>query len=552
MAYFADNPNCPSNFLSGAGFQFSLKKLPGVSFYCQSANVPSQNLAVATQATRFNTIPEPGDEVNYDDLTVRFLVDEDLKNYRSIHNWIRYLGHPESDEDWTTYADGDSYQEKQYSDGILFVLDSNFNRKFKIYFKDLFPVSLSGLNFDSTYTDTEYFAVDATFKFTIFDIEEVGATGFFTQADPPTITLSHTVDSNDNVILTWHSQNASNVVIDQGVGEASLFGTDTISAANVASRMSNGTLIYTATATGRGGTATAFTTVTIGTPVTNATIVNIAVIDESSEQSLVGMESKWTSFRTTYPDRNFYLLQPNNCTDYDALMCPPSFMEETDPATVTNVCASSNIIGDANFGHYTSTSQGGIETQLYNNSTKETDFSNINDYGVFIAGLESGCGNMDDMITLFTPGNPARTSALNYVNAGGVLWIKSEWVGGGCANHSNVNTILTLLGTNIRISGESATSGPLHTTTVGSAAGFPETIFHNATGLFINGTPLYTVGTDATKVAWTYEKIGNGAIVCSADVNTYQGPYGPVGNTADPTQFPPPEMYTGLRRLPFL
>ena len=179
MAYFADNPNCPSNFLSGAGFQFSLKKLPGVSFYCQSANVPSQNLAVAMQATRFNTIPEPGDEVNYDDLTVRFLVDEDLKNYRSIHNWIRYLGHPESDQDWTTYADGESYQEKQYSDGILFVLDSNFNRKFKIYFKDLFPVSLSGLNFDSTYTDTEYFAVDATFKFTIFDIEEVGATGFF-------------------------------------------------------------------------------------------------------------------------------------------------------------------------------------------------------------------------------------------------------------------------------------------------------------------------------------------------------------------------------------
>jgi hypothetical protein len=691
MAYFADNPNCPSNFLSGAGFQFSLKKLPGVSFYCQSANVPSQNLAVAMQATRFNTIPEPGDEVNYDDLTVRFLVDEDLKNYRSIHNWIRYLGHPESDQDWTTYADGESYQEKQYSDGILFVLDSNFNRKFKIYFKDLFPVSLSGLNFDSTYTDTEYFAVDATFKFTIFDIEEVGATGFFTQADPPTVSISHTVDSNNNVILTWSSQNASNVIIDQGVGEASLFGTDTILAANVDSRMSNGTLIYTATATGRGGTATAFTTVTIGTPVTNATIVNIAVIDESSEQNLVGMESKWTSFRTTYPDRNFYLLQPNNCTDYDALMCPPNFMEETDPSTITNVCGSttmlwttlqanntgshrgytnnswstfmntyaysrvpqsgllssqpdpygvktdsyvvnfpqtgtyqinaaadnsgtvtidgttftaagfsdtnvavgtisltagdhtitltqqnqststdtfsgnpvglavtitynssgSNIIGDANFGHYTSTSQGRVETQPYNSSTQETDFSNINSYGVFIAGLETGCGDLSDMITLFTPGNAARTSVLNYINAGGVFWFKSEWVGGGCANHANVNTILTLLGTNIRINGESATSGQLEATTVAISAGFPETIFHNATGLFDNGTPLYQVA-GTTSAAWAYEKIGNGAIVCSSDVNTYQGGFGPANNLITPTKFPPDEMYTGLRRLPFI
>ena len=552
MAYFADNPNCPSNFLSGAGFQFSLKKLPGVSFYCQSANVPSQNLAVAMQATRFNTIPEPGDEVNYDDLTVRFLVDEDLKNYRSIHNWIRYLGHPESDKDWTTYADGDSYQEKQYSDGILFVLDSNFNRKFKIYFKDLFPVSLSGLNFDSTYTDTEYFAVDATFKFTIFDIEEVGATGFFTQVDPPTVSLSHTLDSNNNVVLTWNSQNASYVIIDQGVGEASVFGSDTIPNSTVTQKMSNGTLIYTITATGRGGTATAFTTVNIGTPVTNATIVNIAVIDESDSQSLSGMESKWTSFRTTYPDRNFYLLQPNNCTDYDALRCPPSFMEETDPTTITNVCASSNTItGDANYGHYTSTSQRTVETPAYNNSTAETDFSNINSYGVFIAGLETACGDLSDLITLFTPGNAARTSVLNYINAGGIFWFKSEWVGGGCANHANVNTILTLLGTSIRINGESATGGQLEVTTAGTTAGLPETLFHNATGLFDHGTPLYQVA-GTTNAAWAFEKIGSGAIVCTADVNTYQGGFGPANNLTTPTLIPPVELYSGLRRLPFI
>ena len=110
---------------------------------------------------------------NLGKLSIRFLVDEKLVNYKSIHNWIRYLGHPEGEKDWTDYSDGDSYQEKQYSDGQIFVLDSNFNRKFEIYFKDLFPVSLGGLNFDATYTDTEYFAVDATFKYTIYDIKDV-------------------------------------------------------------------------------------------------------------------------------------------------------------------------------------------------------------------------------------------------------------------------------------------------------------------------------------------------------------------------------------------
>lgn len=334
MAYFADNPNCPSNFLSGIGFQFSLKKLPGVSFYCQSANVPSQNLAVATQATRFNTLPEPGDEVNYDDLTIRFLVDENLTNYRSIHNWIRYLGHPESASDWNTYGDGDSYEEKQYSDGVLFILDSNFNKKFRIYFKDLFPVSLSGLNFDSGYTDTEYFAVDATFKFSIFEIEEVGATGFFTQTqyEKPTINLSHILDSS-NLALTWSSTNADYVIINQGVGEVAVSGTDNISRSVVESKSTNGYLTYTATAYGKGGTATASTVVGTGNPVSSDNIVCIAVIDENDSSNVATMESRWSQFRTNWPDRKFYLLQPIGGSWGNQLNVPIDFLETTDPST---------------------------------------------------------------------------------------------------------------------------------------------------------------------------------------------------------------------------
>ena len=119
-------------------------------------------------------LPEPGDELNYDDLSIRFLVDEDLKNYMSIHNWMRYLGAPESEKDWTTFKDGTSYNEKQFSDGSIWILDSNFKKQFEIAFDDLFPVSLGSLNFDASYTDTEYFSIDATFKYSIYDIVKVG------------------------------------------------------------------------------------------------------------------------------------------------------------------------------------------------------------------------------------------------------------------------------------------------------------------------------------------------------------------------------------------
>ena len=173
MAYFEDTDNAPSKFLSGVGFQLSLKKLPGVSYYCQSATVPSLNLAVADQPTMYRRLPEPGDEINYDDLSIRFLVDEDMTNYISIHNWMRYLGYPESNKDWTTFKDGETYAEKQYSDGSLFILDSNFVKRFEVRFQDLFPVSLGGLQLDASYTDTEYFTIDATFKYSIYDIVSV-------------------------------------------------------------------------------------------------------------------------------------------------------------------------------------------------------------------------------------------------------------------------------------------------------------------------------------------------------------------------------------------
>ena len=70
MAYFEGTDNAPSKFLSGVGFQLSVNKLPGVSYYCQSATVPSINLAVAEQPTMYRRLPEPGDEVNYDDLSL--------------------------------------------------------------------------------------------------------------------------------------------------------------------------------------------------------------------------------------------------------------------------------------------------------------------------------------------------------------------------------------------------------------------------------------------------------------------------------------------------
>ena len=166
------------NFLAPVGFRFNLKRSPGTAFFCNQANIPDLNLGVTEQPTYLRQIPTPGDMIDFGDLNIRFLVDEDLTNFMEIQNWIRGLGFPESIQEFRdletsgTVPRRDYVQSGQdiYSDGTLQILSSNFNAKFNVNFKDLFPVSLTTLTFDATDTDIEYFTADATFKYTSYNL----------------------------------------------------------------------------------------------------------------------------------------------------------------------------------------------------------------------------------------------------------------------------------------------------------------------------------------------------------------------------------------------
>ena len=138
------------------------------------------DLGVATQPTYLRDIPTPGDKIEFGDLSIRFLVDEDLVNYMELQKWIRGLGFPDSLKDFADlekeavikprFANrGDNI----YSDGTLQILSSNLVAKFNVNFKDLFPVSLSTITFDATDTDVEYFTAEATFKYTIYDLTDL-------------------------------------------------------------------------------------------------------------------------------------------------------------------------------------------------------------------------------------------------------------------------------------------------------------------------------------------------------------------------------------------
>ena len=161
------------NFLAPVGFKFALSKYPKVSFFSNTARIPDISLGTAVESTYLKDIDIPGEKLSYGELNVRFLVDEDLKNYMAVHNWLTGLGFPDSAQQFinqTTDEDGQRDLREQYSDGALHILNSNFKDVAIVKFKDLFPIYLTSLEFDATESDISYFTADVTFKYTIYDI----------------------------------------------------------------------------------------------------------------------------------------------------------------------------------------------------------------------------------------------------------------------------------------------------------------------------------------------------------------------------------------------
>ena len=161
------------NFLSGIAFKFNLGKYPKVDFFSNSAKIPEIILELAQQASYLKNIDVPGERLTYGDLNLRFLVDENMENYMAVYTWLTGLGFPETPSQFKTLTTDSANQrdmKEAFSDGTLMILNSNLREVAKVKFLDLFPTSLSSLDFDATTADLQYFTAEVSFKYTVYNL----------------------------------------------------------------------------------------------------------------------------------------------------------------------------------------------------------------------------------------------------------------------------------------------------------------------------------------------------------------------------------------------
>ena len=149
--------NQPKNInpLADVQFKFDVAALPNTSFFIQTVNLPGITLEAAMVATpQLQNLSRHTGIITYEALDVTFMIDEYLKNWQEIHEWI--------------VGDVD-----KYTSAVLTILSSSMNPTMEIHFKDIFPTSLSAIPFDSTTTDPVYQTATVAFNYTEYIIKNL-------------------------------------------------------------------------------------------------------------------------------------------------------------------------------------------------------------------------------------------------------------------------------------------------------------------------------------------------------------------------------------------
>jgi hypothetical protein len=168
-----------TNFLQQTKYTLTFPRLNNVTYFMQELNMPGLSINELPRNTPFIDLYVPGNKLSYDTFKVTFIIDEELRAYQDVHDWIRGVTDAKNFDEYTRLgrlaekATGMLPKQPQYADGIATIYSALNNPKIRLHFKNMFPTSISAINFTTTDTEVITLTADVTFRFDYFDIERL-------------------------------------------------------------------------------------------------------------------------------------------------------------------------------------------------------------------------------------------------------------------------------------------------------------------------------------------------------------------------------------------
>jgi hypothetical protein len=161
-----------NNRLNTDKFKLVFREVQNTELLGTAVSLPSVSGIGIEVPNPHNKLFVQGKKLNYGDFTIRFQVDEDLKNYKEILAWMMGIYAPQSYQQFADFMESSQFARISKSDrrvgfdASLFTLKNSMNVNFEINFIHLFPTALGGLQFETT--NSEMVTAEATFQYDYF------------------------------------------------------------------------------------------------------------------------------------------------------------------------------------------------------------------------------------------------------------------------------------------------------------------------------------------------------------------------------------------------
>ena len=196
---FNTNPREPTtvDYAQSNQFKVYIPIFPLVEWFVVSCNVPGITMGQGVVPTPLVDYPIVGEKLTYDNFSMTFLVDEKLKNFMELHDWLVNMAPPQDQNQFmartsdyvlptgqntkfypadnanSQTSTGNTSDRQLYCDITLFILSSKNNPVATVVMRDAFPTSISALDYSQQETDTSYVQCNVTFAYPFYTIQAV-------------------------------------------------------------------------------------------------------------------------------------------------------------------------------------------------------------------------------------------------------------------------------------------------------------------------------------------------------------------------------------------
>ena len=162
------NPLQPTKYL------LTFSRLPNVQYFCQAVNLPGISVGQAIMNFPSVDVYAPGNKITYNNLNIDFTVDEPLKTWIELYNWFKSFASPNGEDERNRLSaiqnQGKNPPKPWYSDATLTILSGLNNPIVRVDFENIFPVSLSDIQFDTKMSADDIVVANAMFVYDQFKI----------------------------------------------------------------------------------------------------------------------------------------------------------------------------------------------------------------------------------------------------------------------------------------------------------------------------------------------------------------------------------------------